>query len=269
VEIQQQYAAHSAQKRIFVKLVFALVLSIAISHHSAADDVSSARWITQDSIAGYSKQAYEKLISYAVDSDTNATAELVGSGSATLLKKGTKVFLVNYGFMGPTQIRLAGHTQELWIADDFLSKDSVQSAEESLSSTAENTDKPVKQQSLSGSLVSVKMALNQPLSTWQKLYLGKGQVCWPNDHAYNFPAGKFIESVVFDDQTNLATQVSILPKDDDGTITLADAKKICASLGLTNLQKADDGSGLYQWGKNSDSLSASLSPGFSLDIKCK
>jgi hypothetical protein len=76
-------------------------------------------------------------------------------------------------------------------------------------------------------------------------------------------------TVVFDAQSNLATQVSLAPKDDNQPMTLADSKKICASIGLTNAQKDNDGSGFYHWGQESDSVSTALSPGDELTIESR
>jgi hypothetical protein len=152
------------------RLIIALAL-IGLGRAACAEDSVTARWVTEDIVAGYSKQAYEKFISYALDRDTGAMGELVASGSATWLKKGTKVFLEGYGFMGPSRIRLAGRAQELWVSYDFLSKDPVQSAEEALRNAAENAEKLVKQQPLTGALSLVKLAPNRaPNQRWS----GKG-----------------------------------------------------------------------------------------------
>ena len=76
-------------------------------------------------------------------------------------------------------------------------------------------------------------------------------------------------TVVFDGESNLATGVTVSVKDENDGINLADSKRICASIGLTSVQKDNDGSGFYQWGKESDPLSAWLSPGDTLNIETK
>jgi hypothetical protein len=119
------------------------------------------------------------------------------------------------------------------------------------------TDSEFKQTPLHGKLAKIKLALNQPLSVWQKLD-GMAQPAGANPHHYKFIIGEYTLSVMFDHKTGLATEVSVYRTNEDEQLPLSDAQLIAASVGLTHPRKDEEGE--YEWGKPDDPISAIYNP---------
>ena len=116
-----------------------------------------------------------------------------------------------------------------------------------------DTNSEFKQTLLPGKLAKVWLALNQPLSVWQRLD-GMAQPAGANPHHYDFIIGEYTLSVIFDHKTRLATQVSVYRTNEDEQLPLSDAQLIAASVGLTHPRKDEEGD--YEWGKSDDPISA-------------
>jgi hypothetical protein len=95
------------------QLIIALLLIVSANAFAANERrIASGSWM-----GCVSKEAYEKLVHFAVQKDEEAFARMILGGQCIPLKSGATVYLEDVSlFSGVTGIRLKGSTQTLWTA---------------------------------------------------------------------------------------------------------------------------------------------------------
>jgi hypothetical protein len=69
-----------------------------------------------DTFAAYQKSDEEALLRMVDDQDKQAVEEMVLSGKAIMLAKGTPVYMVNAAFLGDLdEVRVKGSSRPVWI----------------------------------------------------------------------------------------------------------------------------------------------------------
>ncbi|SMF94339.1 hypothetical protein SAMN02949497_1649 [Methylomagnum ishizawai] len=105
-----------ANKAFCGLLVWGLLVGVA--HAEYEHTIVSGNWI-----GCVSKDAYEKLVGFAVAKDMEAGARMMMSGQCTMLQAGTTVYLADVEiFSGSIGIRVRGQTQTIWTAREAVSR---------------------------------------------------------------------------------------------------------------------------------------------------
>ena len=188
-------------------------------------------WITTNTWGGRSKDDLSELIDMALLNDIPAQARMVREGRAVMLDQGQRVQRQEVaGLSGKIKVRPVGETKSWWIISSHSSKTPVMTLEQKLSTVGVTTP-GITQKPLSGNLSAVKLFLGQGLSAWMKAY-PSGKPTLLNPYAYNFSAGRFKTTVLFNEESGLPKIVVISAAAGKAPMTVSEATQIANSIGL-------------------------------------
>jgi hypothetical protein len=114
-----------------------------------------------------------------------------------------------------------------------------------------------------GDVVDIKLFLNQTLEAWKKCY-GNNGIPENAGFEYTWYVGRFKLHVSFDRRLHKADSVSLSAQPCKPALTLDEAKKVMASLGLKNFQPINN-TNSCSWGHEDGAVYASYAGGASDD----
>jgi hypothetical protein len=225
------------------------------------------QWIKEDTVATdylWEAQELEKIVS---SDDKAAAIRFVLEGKTVPLKKGTKVQVMDDGWgTSLEKVRPFGSTDSLWVQKECTSRSPVEPDAEATPSPSPalvqakppweppSTPKPtpIPATTLStpkgsnGDITGIKLFLNQEPAFWIKYYGNAGDQN-PDGLDYIWYIGRFQLRVGFDRDSRKADSVNLSAQPYKQVLTLDEAKKLMASLGLKTFRPYYDGGNFGTW----------------------
>lgn len=239
--------------------------------------------IQLDCFGGATEDDVTLIYKILKDHDTQALAQMVISGKAAVFSKGETVSVIGHGgFLSSLdRVRKRGEIESFylpyeWVKDSAPPEDGPKpsSSNETNAGAAPTPDSslpaepapipkptPVPATALSipkgfnGEITGIKLFLNQEPASWIKYYgnTGHQNPAGPN---YLWYVGRFQLRVGFDRKSHKGDSVNLSAQPCQPVLTLAEAKKLMASLGLKtfspNLSRPNSGT----WGHPDDPICA-------------